>query len=73
MKITVKKSKQIVSRQELDSGDVFYYDGCFYMAIDVIELCDQDYTYDSINLLNGKPIYIGDEEVYQIDYEFIVK
>lgn len=71
MKITIGNSKQITSRINLNSGDVFYYNNEFYMAICII---DYDNTYyDSINLSNGEPIYIGYEEVYCVDYEFIVK
>lgn len=70
MKITIGNSKQITSRQNLHSGDVFYYNNEFYMVI-----CTTDYgfIYDSINLSNGQPVYIGDEEVYYVEYEFIIK
>lgn len=70
MKITIGNSKQIIDRSELENGEIFYYEGEYYMAI-----CTTDYgfIYDSINLSNGKPVYIGDEEVYCIEYEFIIK
>lgn len=71
MKITIGNSKQITSRQNLNSGDIFYYNNEFYMATCII---DYDNTYyDSINLSNGEPVYIGYEEVYCVDYEFIIK
>lgn len=71
MKITIGNSKQITGRQNLNSGDIFYYNNEFYMAIYII---DYDNTYyDSINLSNGEPVYIGYEEVYCVDYEFIIK
>lgn len=73
MKITIGNSKQITSRQNLNSGDVFYYNDRLYIAINTIDYDDDGYTYDSVNLSNGEPVYIGDEEVYCVDYEFIVK
>lgn len=74
MKITIGNSKQITSRTNLNSGDIFYYNNEFYIAIYTLAYDDGSYTYyDSINLSNGEPVYIGYEEVYCIDYEFIVK
>ena len=73
MKITIRNSKQITSRQNLNSGDVFYYDDRLCIAINTIDYDNDGYTYDSVNLSNGEPIYIGDEEVYRVDYDFIIK
>lgn len=69
MKIT-GNSKQITNRQNLTSGDVFYYNNEFYMAISAM---DYGFIYDSIKLSNGESVYVGDEEVYCVDYDFIIK
>ena len=73
MRIKFESGKQIVNRNNLKSGDVFYYNEGVYMAIDIIGQYDEGYTYDSVNLMNGVACYLGDELVYLIDYDFIIK
>lgn len=73
MRIKFESEKQIINRSNLKSGDVFYYNEGVYMAIDIIDQYDGEYIYDSVNLINGVACYLGDELVYLVDYDFIIK
>lgn len=73
MRITERDTSKIIDRSRLKSGEVFYFEGNYYMATDILSCFDGEYSYDAINLADGVFVYIGDEEVYQVDYDFIIK
>lgn len=73
MKITERDTSKIIDRSHIKNGEVFYFEGEYYMAMETLSCFNGEYTYDAINLRSGVCVWIGDEEVYQVDYEFIIK